>query len=72
MPGPKPKDDARTAAFTVALDILSFRLILLLCVLASAGLFACAALWPDQWRLASAVAFSLIVTGPCMYFYRKA
>jgi hypothetical protein len=71
FPGPKTKADARFAAVSVALDILSFRLILLLCCAASAGLFFMASLWPDQWRLAAAVAFSAVVTLPCMIFYRK-
>jgi hypothetical protein len=64
---PKPK----AAALSIALDILSFRFILLLCCVASAGLFVMAALWPDQGRLEAAIAFSVIVTAPCMFFYRK-
>jgi hypothetical protein len=69
FPGPKPKLDAR--ALSIALDILSFRLILLLCCVASAGLFFMAAMWPDEWRLGAAAAFSVIVTLPCLVFYRK-
>jgi hypothetical protein len=69
MPGPKRKE-GHLAAVSLALDILSFRLIILLCAMASAGLFVMAALWPDPWRLAAAAAFSVIVTAPCLFFYK--
>jgi hypothetical protein len=69
-PGPKPKD--MTAIYSAALDILSFRLIMLVCVVASAGMFGLTVIEPDPWRLGAAAAFSLIVTAPVVYFYRRA
>jgi hypothetical protein len=70
LPG-GPKRRERSEVLNACLDILSFRLILTLCSTASAGLFFMAALWPDQWRLAAAAAFSVLVTAPAMYFYRR-
>jgi hypothetical protein len=67
--GPKRKEHAEIVS--LALDILSFRLILLLCTATSGGLFFLAALWPDQWRLAAAAAFSVLVTAPSMFFYHR-
>ncbi len=61
-----------TLLLNLALDLLNLRLLLLICIVASAGLFFMAGADPDPWRLTTAVAFSLIVTGPMIYFYRRA
>jgi hypothetical protein len=77
-PDPPPPDpppistpSRKGEIFNVLLDILSFRIIMLLCSMSSAGLFVMASLWPDPWRLAAAAAFSAIVTAPVIFFYRK-
>lgn len=65
-PTPPPK-----AVIAMALDILSFRLIMLLCCVASAMMFTLTIIWPDTQRLGAAAAFSILVTAPVIYFYRK-
>jgi len=66
-----PRDKQYVVALTLALDVLSYRLLLLLAIIASAGLFAGAVLWPDPWRLGAAAAFSVIVTLPAIFFYAR-
>jgi hypothetical protein len=67
----KPKDKKYVAALSACLDILSYRVILLLSVLISGGLFGIAAWQPDPWRLGAAGAYSLIVVVPLTFFYAR-
>jgi len=69
VPGPKPKYGFEV--IHLALDILSWKLNMLLCCGASAMMFTLAILWPDIQRLGAAAAFSVLVTAPVIYFYRK-
>lgn len=69
--GPKPKSDSYLAAVSAAMDILSYRVILLLSVLVAGGLFGLATWYPDPWRLGAASAFSVIVVAPLTFFYAR-
>lgn len=69
--GPKPKSDSYLTAVSAAMDILSYRVILLLSVLVAGGLFGLATWSPDPWRLGAAAAFSVIVVMPLTFFYAR-
>jgi hypothetical protein len=69
--GPKPKSDSYLTAVSAAMDILSYRIILLLSVLVAGGLFGLATWSPDPWRLGAAAAFSVIVVVPLTFFYAR-
>lgn len=69
-PRPIPDPSSATRAISIALDILSFRLILLISVVISGALFIIVAMWPDWIRLAAAAVFAICVTGPIAWLYR--
>lgn len=65
-----PKDHYARVMNT-AMDLISYRIILLLSVLVSGGLFGLATWYPDPWRLGAAAAFSVIVVAPLTFFYAR-
>lgn len=70
MPGPKPKDQY-LAAVNAAMDILSYRLIILIAVVAEAAMFGFVVWAPDLIRMGAAGAFAVLVGFPLLYFYRN-
>ena len=68
---PRESSGVSIKVVRMAMDVLSFRLILLLATGASAGLFAGVVAWPDMVRLGAAAAFSGIVTLPLIIFYGR-
>ncbi|HET6376616.1 MAG TPA: hypothetical protein VFF88_11260 [Methylocella sp.] len=76
QPDPEPEKDGRSkaeyaAVVTAALDILSFRLAVIIAVAAEAGMFGYSVWNPDVVRIAAAAAFAVLVGIPLMYFYRN-
>lgn len=65
------ESDSYLKAVNAAMDILSYRVILLLSVIGAIGLFGMATWNPDPWRLGAAAAFSIIVVAPLTFFYAR-
>jgi len=68
---PLPTPKSREELLSAALDVLSFRLIMLVAVCISGALFALVAIWPSWIRLAGAAVFAMIVAYPIVYYYSR-